>query len=130
MAVIGLNGRGKALFGAITKSKNAVVSHVCDVDKRTITEMLKMTEEIYGLKPQAETDFRKILENKDIDAVAIATEKLFIRADILVKIVNAISLYEVKAKSFDPREQDVFYNKNGTLNSEWKPYLYDVAFPK
>ncbi|MCB1595619.1 MAG: hypothetical protein KDI76_11980, partial [Xanthomonadales bacterium] len=74
----------------------------------------------------------KLLEkdNVIIYEAAIATEKLFIRADILVKIVNAISLYEVKAKSFDPREQDVFYNKNGTLNSEWKPYLYDVAFPK
>jgi len=61
---------------------------------------------------------------------AIATDNLFIRADILVKIGSSLSLYEVKAKSFDPSEEDPFSNKNGTIKSEWKPYLYDVAFQK
>lgn len=61
---------------------------------------------------------------------AIATDKLFIRADILVKNGNRLSLYEVKAKSFDPEDEDPFVNKNGTIKSGWKPYLYDVAFQK
>jgi len=61
---------------------------------------------------------------------AIATNKLFIRADILVKKSNHLSPYEVKPKSFDPKEKDTFTNKNGTIKSGWKSYLYDVAFQK
>ncbi len=61
---------------------------------------------------------------------AISTENLFIRADILVKNGNRLCLYEVKAKSFDPEEENPFSNKNGTIKSKWKSYLYDVAFQK
>lgn len=61
---------------------------------------------------------------------AIATDTLFIRADILVKTGDGLRLYEVKAKSFDPGEADPFINKSGTLKSIWKPYLYDLAFQK
>src|SRR5690606_15195014 len=36
---------------------------------------------------------------------------------------------EVKGKSFDP-ENDSFWQvrKSDNLNSNWKPYLYDIAF--
>lgn len=61
---------------------------------------------------------------------AIASGKLFIRADILVKDGNQLRLYEVKAKSFDPSEKDPFTTKKGEIKSAWKPYLYDVAFQK
>jgi len=76
--------------------------------------------------------FNKLLQLDQviIYEAAIATDKLFIRADILVKDGNRLSLYEVKAKSFDPKEDDPFANKNGTIKSGWKSYLYDVAFQK
>ena len=61
---------------------------------------------------------------------AIATDKLFIRADVLVKEGNHLKLYEVKAKSFDPQQHDLFLNKNGSISAEWRPYLSDVAFQK
>lgn len=59
---------------------------------------------------------------------AIRFENLFVRVDILIKDGNHFDLIEVKAKSFDPSEADQFLNKNGTISSEWLPYLYDVAF--
>ncbi len=61
---------------------------------------------------------------------AIATGPLFIRVDVLVKDNRKLDLYEVKAKSFDTRKESGFFNKNGSIKSEWKPYLYDVAFQK
>lgn len=78
----------------------------------------------------AETNKLLELDEVTIYEAAIATDKLFIRADILVKNGNRLSLYEVKAKSFDPEEEDPFTNKNGTIKSGWKSYLYDVAFQK
>ena len=46
-----------------------------------------------------------MLDQVTIYEAAIATDKLFIRADILVKDRNKLSLYEVKAKSFEPNEK-------------------------
>lgn len=65
---------------------------------------------------------------------AIEHKNLFIRADILVKQGARIDIIEVKAKSYDPSEENQFYNKNSLkkgpkkLSSTWEPYLIDVAF--
>ncbi len=81
-------------------------------------------------KALAETN-KLLQQNKvTIYEAAIATERLFIRADILVKDGSRVSLYEVKAKSFDPKQEDPFTKKNGIIKANWRPYLYDVAFQK
>ncbi|MDI9520445.1 MAG: DUF2779 domain-containing protein [Bacillota bacterium] len=60
---------------------------------------------------------------------AFSHGSLLVRTDILVKKGNLLELFEVKAKSFTP-EKDSFFNKNSSLSSGWKNYLYDVAFQK
>ncbi|MBI4229103.1 MAG: DUF2779 domain-containing protein [Deltaproteobacteria bacterium] len=58
---------------------------------------------------------------------AICFEDFFIRVDILRKVHNHLDLIEVKSKSFHP-EEDKFLTKSGPIDSEWDPYLHDVAF--
>jgi hypothetical protein len=67
-------------------------------------------------------------ENVVIFEAAFRFNNLFIRTDILVKKSNKIELIEVKAKSFDPANNNLFIGKRGGLEGKWKPYLYDVAF--
>ena len=55
-------------------------------------------------------------------------DQLFVRTDILVKKGNEIKLIEVKAKSYDPKEEHTFTTKTGKIVSSWKPYLFDLAF--
>ena len=55
-------------------------------------------------------------------------KNLFVRTDILVKSKNEIKIIEVKAKSFNSEEDEVFLSKKGKIRSNWKPYLYDLAF--
>lgn len=69
-------------------------------------------------------------ENVIIYEPAIKFENLFVRIDVLVKTGNHFDLIEVKAKSFDNFAEEPFLNKNGTIKSTWKPYLYDIAFQK
>lgn len=69
-------------------------------------------------------------ENVVIFEAAFKTENLFIRTDILVKRGNNVQLIEVKAKSFDPADENLLLGKKGGLVSGWKPYLFDVAFQK
>lgn len=70
------------------------------------------------------------LENVVIYEAAFQFDGLFIRTDLLVKSGNKIKLIEVKAKSFDPTDENTFIGKRGGLVSAWKPYLFDVAFQK
>ena len=60
---------------------------------------------------------------------AFSYEKLFIRTDILVKKGNDIKLIEVKSRSFDPKNLELF-NKNGSIKPGWISTFYDVAFQK
>ncbi|WP_431158813.1 DUF2779 domain-containing protein [Winogradskyella poriferorum] len=63
-------------------------------------------------------------ENVVIYEAAFKYNNLFIRVDILEKKGHQINLIEVKAKSFKEGYKEVKYN------SEWKFYLFDVAFQK
>ena len=73
---------------------------------------------------------RELMEREDvcIAEAAFRFGNMFVRADILKKEGNHISLIEVKAKSWNP-ETDVFVTKQG-VKSEIRPYVYDVAFQK
>src|SRR5258708_35531236 len=73
-AVIGLNGRGYAHLSSLKANKNAArISHVCDVDGNILKKVAEATQREMGEAPTAEKDFRAILEQKDVDAITIAT---------------------------------------------------------
>ena len=69
-------------------------------------------------------------DNVVIYEAAFLHNGLFIRTDVLVKTGNKIELIEVKSKSFDPSDENIFVGKRGGLVSGWKPYLFDIAFQK
>jgi hypothetical protein len=81
-----------------------------------------------------ETEALLTRTNVIIYEAAVKFGNLFIRADILIKHGTSIRLLEVKAKSYDPREEDQFYTKSSLkkgpkkISSTWEPYLLDVAF--
>lgn len=68
-------------------------------------------------------------ENVTIFEAAIRFENFFIRVDVLVKKGNTLELIEVKSKSYLEGES-AFVRKKGGIDSDWKAYLYDVAFQK
>ncbi len=61
---------------------------------------------------------------------AFRVDKFFIFADIVSLSGNVLSLYEVKAKSFDPTKDEFLNAKGDKIRSEWQQYLFDVAFQK
>lgn len=69
-------------------------------------------------------------DNIIIYEAAFLIDGLFIRTDILVKQGNNIELIEVKSKSFTPDDEYLFIGKRGGIVSNWKPYLFDIAFQK
>jgi predicted dehydrogenase len=65
-------GRGQDHYEHLSRIKNVRVTHVVDVDERHFNTSLSFMKERWGGDPKTETDVRRILENRDIDAVTIA----------------------------------------------------------
>ena len=65
-------GRGMDHYEALSRIKNVRISHVVDVDERHFQTTLPMLKKEYGGDPKTETDFRRILDNKEVDAITVA----------------------------------------------------------
>lgn len=73
---------------------------------------------------------KELLKQKNINIAeaAFKSGNLFVRADILEKKGNDITIIEVKAKSWSP--DDKYLGRGDVIKSDIRPYLYDVAFQK
>ncbi|MGN6604516.1 MAG: DUF2779 domain-containing protein [Ginsengibacter sp.] len=80
---------------------------------------------------KALADTNKLLEQEEavIYEAAFLYEKLFIRADVIIKKGDKLKLIEVKAKSIDGADENLL-TKKGSVKAAWAPYLDDVAFQK
>jgi predicted dehydrogenase len=68
IGIIGPGSRGQHLMSFLVKNPKVEIVAVCDVFQPSIEEALKMTP-----KAKVYTDYKKLLEDKNVDAVVIAT---------------------------------------------------------
>jgi predicted dehydrogenase len=73
VACVGVRGQGKSHIGAYSKMDNVEIAAVCDIDESILNARLGEIEKNSGKRPAGYTDLRKLLEDKSIDAVSIAT---------------------------------------------------------
>jgi predicted dehydrogenase len=73
IAVAGLNGRGGAHVGAYTGMKDVEIVYLIDPDTRTFAKHLKTIATAGGNAPQTIQDVRQALDDKNLDAISIAT---------------------------------------------------------
>lgn len=73
LAVIGINGRGGGLAKSFAELPNTRVATLCDPDERLFPKHVKAIEDVTGKAPKTEYDLRSVYDDKDIDAVVIAT---------------------------------------------------------
>ena len=73
VGIAGLGGRGGNHVSAWAGMKNVEIAGLCDVDESHIGAKMKGLESRSLRKPNVYTDFRQMLESKDIDVVSIAS---------------------------------------------------------
>ena len=80
LAVIGIGGKGARISGrgrdhlnAFGKLEKVEIAALCDVDQQHLEAAADLVVKSGAKKPQTYTDYRKILDDKSIDAVSIAT---------------------------------------------------------
>ncbi|MDX1942565.1 MAG: Gfo/Idh/MocA family oxidoreductase [Saprospiraceae bacterium] len=71
-ALIGCKGMGWSNLTALLKTGEAECVALCDVDENILSQRTADLEKLGG-KATTYTDYRKVLERKDIDAVIVAT---------------------------------------------------------
>jgi predicted dehydrogenase len=108
LAAIGLNSRGTSMVATIAMQKNAEVSCVCDVDSRTMPKAIAAVMKAgQTTTPASEKDCRKVLEDKGIDAIYIATPDHWHAPLTIMGCQAGKHVYVEKPLSHNPREGEL-----------------------
>ena len=70
---VGVRGRGKDHIVGYSKLKGVEIAALCDIDESVLGARTKDIGAAGGRSPKGYTEFRRLLEDPDIDAVSIAT---------------------------------------------------------
>ena len=119
-AIFGLNSRAYAHLSALGADMNkgsARVTHVCDVDQPILAKYVAQAQKELGYAPVGETDFRKVLASKDVDAITIAMPDHWHAPMAIYGLKAGKHVYVEKPSSHNPREGELLvlaqqkYNK-------------------
>jgi predicted dehydrogenase len=104
-AVMGLNSRAYAHLSALKANQaTSRISHVCDVDSNTLKKFAGATQRQLGYTPAMDTDFRKVLAIKEIDAITIATPDHWHTPMAILGLQAGKHVYVEKPCSHNPAE--------------------------
>ena len=70
---MGVRGRGNDLIRYFGKRPDVEIAYLADVDTRLLPERAAEVESLRGQRPETVQDFRRVLDDKSVDALVIAT---------------------------------------------------------
>jgi predicted dehydrogenase len=107
-AIAGLNSRGYAHLAGLKANKTAArVSHVCDVDGAILQKFAETTQRTMGEAAASEKDFRRILDQKDVDVITIATPDHWHAPMAIAALQAGKHVYLEKPCSHNPAEGEM-----------------------
>lgn len=104
-AVIGLHSRAYAHLSSLKANKDkARIAYVCDVDTKTMKKFADQTQSEMGEAPKTDQDFRHILQQREIDAITIATPDHWHAPMAILGLQAGKHVYVEKPCSHNPAE--------------------------
>src|SRR6266566_653680 len=107
VAVMGLNGRGTVLARTFARAAHAEVAYVCDVDSLVLAKGVSAVASAQSKAPKGLGDFRKALEDKDVDALVIAAPDHWHTPAALLAMQAGKHVYVEKPCGHNPREGEL-----------------------
>lgn len=104
VAVVGVNGRGMSHIDGLAGKHNCIVTTICDADEAVIGRAMKAVEKRQGKAPKFEQDIRKVVEDKDIDIITIATPNHWHALAAIWALQNGKDVYVEKPVSHNVSE--------------------------
>lgn len=107
LGVMGTNGRGTALARSFVSLGDVEIAAVCDVDDRAAAKGVQAVASKQPRPPKVFKDFRKMLEERDIDGVVIATPDHWHATATVLACAAGKDVYVEKPVSHNPREGEL-----------------------
>jgi predicted dehydrogenase len=107
VGVMGVNNRGLALANNFASQPNCKVIHISDVDSRASEKCIASVEKKQNHKPVNTPDFRKALEDKELDALVIAAPDFWHATATIMACKAGKHVYVEKPCSYDPNEGEL-----------------------
>ncbi len=107
IAMMGVNARGKALANNFSMQPNAQITHICDVDKRAIDACMLEVQKRQKSVPKTQGDFRRALEDKDVDVLVVATPDHWHAPAAILASQAGKHVYLEKPCSHNPHEGEL-----------------------
>ena len=107
LGVMGVGGRGKDHIRGFSALPGVEIAYVCDVDERRAAEAAEIAGRGKGGSPKAVGDFRRILDDKAVDALVVATCNHWHAPAAILACAAGKHVYVEKPCSHDPREGEL-----------------------
>jgi predicted dehydrogenase len=107
LALMGTNGRGAALAHGFAALDDVEIAYICDVDERAIVRGVEAARRGQRRDPKGERDVRRVLEDKDVDALVIAAPDHWHGPATILACAAGKHVYVEKPASHNPREGEL-----------------------
>lgn len=107
VGVMGVNSRGLALSKNFAVQEGCEVLYISDVDSRAADKCISEIEKLQSTRPKSAPDFRKSLEDKDMDALIIAAPDHWHAPAALMACKAGKHVYLEKPCSHNPQEGEL-----------------------
>ncbi|HEY9487600.1 MAG TPA: Gfo/Idh/MocA family oxidoreductase [Chryseosolibacter sp.] len=107
VAAMGVNARGMAVSGNFARQENCQVTYVCDVDTRAAEKCIAAIEKVQNKRPKAAPDFRKALEDKNLDALIVTAPDHWHAPAAILACKAGKHVYLEKPCSHNPNEGEL-----------------------
>ncbi|HEX3727314.1 MAG TPA: Gfo/Idh/MocA family oxidoreductase [Pirellulales bacterium] len=107
LGIIGTGGRGTALATSFASLPGTRLAYVCDVDARASDKVAMAVADRGGSTPKVVADLRRILDDRTVDAVVIATPDHWHGPATVMACAAGKHVYVEKPASHNPREGEL-----------------------
>ncbi|MBI1354799.1 MAG: gfo/Idh/MocA family oxidoreductase [Acidobacteria bacterium] len=104
VGLVGVGGRGRGLTHEFLNLNDVNVAWLCDVDQASLERAQKVVDEAGAKRPPTTDDMRRVFEDRDIDAVVIATPDHWHAPATLLALEAGKDVYVEKPCSHNIRE--------------------------
>lgn len=104
---MGVAGRGDALAKSFASQSDVEVLYICDVDSRAVDETSAAVSEIQSDQPKGVVDFRRALDDADVDALVIAAPDHWHAHATILGLQAGKHVYVEKPCGHNPREGEL-----------------------
>lgn len=133
LAIMGLGARLYAFYNPIkNKQNNVELLYLCDVVKSQREKAAQNFSEHIDYKPKLENDIRKIIEDKDVDAIINAAPDHWHAPGSIMALVAGKHVYVEKPCSHNLNESDMLvaaqkkYNKVVQMGNQQRSYRHTI----